>query len=133
MVEFTEIASRNYRKGYISVEEYYKQTSAYSMFLKQPLELWQFIPCDPEGNVLEEPEQDDLSSSFFEKQTSFHSEKKYEAAKQHCLFEGFTYDRQYEVIVYEGMAYDIENKTIESFMQSYGKFKLTPTALNQIY
>lgn len=26
------------------------------MFVKQPLELWMFIPCDEKGNVLEEPE-----------------------------------------------------------------------------
>lgn len=27
----------------------------YAKFLKQPIELWMFVPCDEDGNVLEEP------------------------------------------------------------------------------
>lgn len=32
----------------------------YKNFLKQPLELWMFVPCDSDGNVLEEPKDDEL-------------------------------------------------------------------------
>lgn len=30
----------------------------YARFLKKPLQLGMFVPCDLEGNVLEEPEMD---------------------------------------------------------------------------
>ena len=29
----------------------------YANFLKQPLELWMFVPCDEDGKVFEEPEE----------------------------------------------------------------------------
>jgi hypothetical protein len=35
----------------------------YANFLKQPLELWMFVPCDLEGNVLEKPKNYELWKS----------------------------------------------------------------------
>ena len=32
----------------------------YSKFLSQPLELWMFVPCNEDGNVLEEPKDKNL-------------------------------------------------------------------------
>jgi hypothetical protein len=32
-----------------------QQILNYANFLKQPLELWMFVPCDENGDVLEEP------------------------------------------------------------------------------
>jgi len=59
----------------------------YANFLKQPLELWMFVPCDEDGNVLEKPKGTDLNSSFFEMQEDYNLEVKYEIAKEKCLFE----------------------------------------------
>lgn len=32
-----------------------RKSVQYAQFLKQPIELWMFVPCDEDGNVLEEP------------------------------------------------------------------------------
>lgn len=53
----------------------------YAKFLKQPLELWMFVPCDKNGNVLEEPLH---YTEFTRNETN-----KYQQAKERCLFEGF--------------------------------------------
>jgi hypothetical protein len=63
----------------------------FAMFLKQPNEKWMFVPCDEDGNVLEEPE---IYPYFNCEKTSKTSREivqceKYQQAKERCLFEGF--------------------------------------------
>ena len=63
----------------------------YANFLKQPLELWMFIPCDEKGNVLEEPES---LKGFYETHSDGMIQeaklrKQYYEAKDRVLFEGF--------------------------------------------
>jgi hypothetical protein len=64
----------------------YKNIIKYATFLKQPLKLEMFIPCDEDGNVLEEKmiyskEEDCVfDSANFDK---------YQKAKEKVLFEGF--------------------------------------------
>ena len=74
--------SHNYERG---CELIFKHRE----FIKQPLELWMFIPCDEKGNVLEEPES---LKGFYET----HSEgmiqesklrKQYYEAKDRVLFD----------------------------------------------
>lgn len=55
--------------------------SKYAKFLKQPLTLEKFVPCDDEGNVLEEP---DIQIGGVEKYSG-----KYQQAKERVLFKGF--------------------------------------------
>jgi len=84
----------------------------YADFLKQPLELWMFVPCDEDGDVLEEikPYQD----NYF----------KYQKAKERCLFEVF-----FDLIA---LRYHISRgRTVEYFAQ-FDSLQLTPTALKQI-
>jgi len=112
----------------------------YANFLKQPLELWMFVPCDDDGNVLEEikPYQD----NYF----------KYQQAKERCLFDGFeftesqkfstvnkiknsvhwyTKDRLYLTTKKEdGYHSYFQLFTIEDLIQC--DIQLTPTALKQI-
>ncbi len=57
---------------------------SYAQFLKQPLTLGMFIPCDLEGNVLEEPTHHGKSI-----ETSRETLKEYQEAKDRVLFEGF--------------------------------------------
>jgi hypothetical protein len=68
----------------------FKATS-YAIFLKQPLKLEMFVPCDDEGNALEEPKGTNLESSFFEMQIDYNLENKYQQAKEKVLFEEFQY------------------------------------------
>lgn len=60
----------------------------YANFLKQPLELWMFVPCDENGNVLEEPD-----ANYYMMVTE-NEVLKYQQAKERCLFEGFECQKQ---------------------------------------
>jgi hypothetical protein len=52
----------------------------YGQFLKQPLELWMFVPCDENDNSMIEPNENMAHLGY---------EKQYQQAKERCLFEGF--------------------------------------------
>lgn len=86
----------------------------YANFLKQPLELGMFVPCDEDGNVLEEPICQEYALY----------NKKYQKSKERCLFEGFTEQEASYIISCS------DNKIIEDLV-TY-KPKLTPTAQKQI-
>jgi len=65
----------------------------YANFLKQPLELWMFVPCDEDGNVLEEPVHYETWLKLHESEGStigFDEHLKYQQAKERCLFDGFS-------------------------------------------
>jgi hypothetical protein len=126
----------------------FMEVQNYANFLKQPLELWMFVPCDENGNVLEAPEcygkkyTDDIP----EKELILHEE--FVQAKERCLFEGFevidnnhfnSYDKS---ISSEGgnIAFRTKNngnwvfvmgvKIIEDLVKY--NLQLTPTAQKQI-
>jgi hypothetical protein len=66
----------------------YQSIYKYANFLKQPLELWMFIPCDENGNVLEIPHYFEPTS---EKEIGDYDELvyQYQIAKDRVLFNGF--------------------------------------------
>jgi hypothetical protein len=96
----------------------YRKVHEYAKFLKQPLELWMFVPCDEDGNVLEEPE---LYNEVCE----------YQKAKERCFFEGFEYKKA---------LFFTENKELfwhgklHGNVESLTKYnlKLTQTAIKQL-
>jgi len=53
----------------------------YANFLKQPLELWMFVPCNDNGNVLKEPDAD------YYMMITRNEISKYQQAKERCLFD----------------------------------------------
>lgn len=97
----------------------------YANFLKQPLELWMFAPCDEDGNILEEPKDEALceycplenwksdskgescEGSRCDVATENYN-KKYYQAKERCFFEGFkvTSDK----FIHDTCHYFIEDK-----------------------
>jgi hypothetical protein len=81
----------------------------YANFLKQPLELWMFVPCDLEGNVLIEPIE----------QNPIYWSKEYQQAKERVLFEGFDL-RDYNLLMIQKL------KTIEDLIPH--NLTLTETA-----
>jgi hypothetical protein len=65
----------------------------YANFLKQLLELWMFVPCDEDGNVLEEPKWENEETDY-EIQILV---QEYQQAKEKCLFEGFEVIRTFNL------------------------------------
>jgi len=62
----------------------------YAHFLKQPLKLEMFVPCDEKGNVLEKPKdyQKYIKHNFYASKVC----KTYQEAKEKVLFESFEID-----------------------------------------
>lgn len=68
------------------------QINNYAKFLKQPLKLEMFVPCDENGNLLEEimfSEQVHIYLNYQEKQDYVKRCDVYKKAKEKVLFEGF--------------------------------------------
>lgn len=111
----------------------------YANFLKQPLELWMFVPCklvDGVWAVFEEPKKEE--PIFINKPVLFNAlSKEYQEAKECCLFEGCTIElnksnNYYVVKVNDDLIWTTWNKskTIEDLIIQ--EITLTPTALNQL-
>lgn len=104
----------------------------YASFLKQPLALGMFVPCDEDGNVLEEPEHYKKWhkwGSFSEHGESIVTEcKKYFESKKRVLF-------HIEIPIDVGVIeYHIQrNRNVEWLTnKDFPKIKLTETAKKQI-
>lgn len=113
-----------------STSEFKEVVVKYTNFLKQPLELWMFVPCDEDGNILEKPREFKNKFSTFEK---------YQQAKEKCLFERFTNSDEKEnsfvFTVNDVGGYWIpKNDTIEGLMLNFipDFIELTKTAIKQI-
>ena len=68
----------------------------YANFLKQPLKLEMFVPCDDDGNVLEEPDSIGVGNDFYYERAL----GQYEEAKEKVLFEGFEVKKNTVKIAY---------------------------------
>lgn len=107
------------------------KTHKYANFLKQPLTLGMFVPCDLEGNVLEE-----LDADFYVMVT----DKKiveFQQAKERCLFEGFEHrgETEFSWIFKHGKTYPIMvfKRDIECLVTVLKReIELTQTALKQL-
>lgn len=120
----------------------------YAKFLKQPLELWMFAPCDENNNIVEYPLICDNQSIKM---------LKYIDAKERVLFEGFTVERAewantniLDLVINNDslpvLSYDSDKKhiydsdsseqyimfNIENLLDYYRDLTLTETAINQI-
>jgi hypothetical protein len=80
--EFLDIRAEHRNK------DFYFYVINYSTFITQPLTKGMFIPCDEEGNVLEEPVKEDYYVPMGE--AEYHRAlKQYQQAKDRALFEVF--------------------------------------------
>ena len=102
------------------------RTYNYAIFLKQPLELWMFVPCDEDGNVFEVvPYYADGIEKVNE----------YKKAKERCLFEGFKSVPFSNSVRKGNYIIDFnytENINIESLLHHDIIFELTQAALKQL-
>jgi hypothetical protein len=108
----------------------------YASFLKQPLKLEMFIPCDEDGNVLEEPNIDNSPFCSVNGENYDYDVLKYQQAKENVLFEDFEIETNREgekVIVGDYTCLkikDLGNFTIEDLVK-YVYIKLTESAIKQ--
>ena len=123
-------------------KEMYFKIKKYANFLKQPLQLGFFVPCDENGNVLEEPTNYEkrLSNMMTEYNDEVYT---YNQAKEKVLFEGFEYVKfinDGELLPYHRLIKNDEyfnvrflDRNIEDLLTEfeYG-IELTPTAIKQI-
>jgi hypothetical protein len=145
MKNLTSIAEHSKWLGtkFEDVETKWKLHCKRIIFGEQPLELWMFVPCDEDGNVLEEPtEKDEFrycnGTEYYPHQKKQYA-KEYQQAKERCLFEGFELKGQTNYsFVYKNkniFPYFISKKgTIEelTFHISNCDLQLTQTAIKQL-
>ena len=96
----------------------------YANFLKQPLKLEMFVPCDEEGNFLEEPifHEPNNENEIGNYQILI---DEYQEAKQRVLFE-----YQWEFKNWDSS--DMENSIIEDLLSDELIYTLTATAKKEI-
>jgi len=112
----------------------------YSKFLKKPVEKWMFVPCDENGDVLEEPNEE-FELSYWDYSTK---SSKYQQAKERCLFEGFELDFNnmyiikvsnvvFQILFYKNGCVTINAKNIKTIEDLIPyNLKLTATAKKEI-
>ena len=125
-----------------SLDDKYKLIINYANFLKKPLELGMFIPCDEDGNVLEDPEltmlQGDGETYYSASDEEF---KQYWEAEERVLFDGFQisdiFDNNNIGIQSCSLSFStknfkakFENKTIEELI--HYDITLTESAINNL-
>ena len=144
---FGKQLTEKYLNGFNNLTYYQRIRSYYDNFLSQPLELWMFVPCDENDNVLEEPKED--NSKYWNKgvdgefnHNKFIDEKiQYLQAKERVLFEGFKLIENSKLIKIVRQNGDInksvgfgfskvKERTIESLV--FMDLTLTPNAIKQL-
>ena len=80
MTDFVLQQEKIIKSGY----RYYQNTTTYAEFLKQPITLGMFVPCDEDGDVVY-----DIDYCFKNKVN--YCRDTYEEAKERVLFEGFDF------------------------------------------
>lgn len=111
-----------------------RRVISYQRFLKQPLTLGMFVPCDENGNVLNEPRMIARTIGFEEQDVFWDIDEveAYRIAKEKVLFKGFNFEGDLLIIPNFGKQEikNINGLTIESLTEF--EIELTESALKQI-
>lgn len=137
VLQVVQIPNVNEAISWEQTENRLNKIYQYSLFLKQPLKLEMFVPCDDEGNFLNEPNKKDY---VFEHHPELvgnpkeYNEDKYRddclewiMAKEKVLFEGFVFteNQKYSVINKIDLSvspYGINNERLQITKLTEGKF-----------
>ena len=116
--------------------DYMSKVMNYAQFLKQPLNLGMFFPCDEDGDILDEPwdYEQRLPNMMIEYNDEIY---RYKQAKEKVLFEGFHIEGNKLCYsdFYFGTIYDISNLKVENLLSELPENempKLTLSAIKQI-
>lgn len=128
----TDFVLQEEKKGLQNTDRHlrFEKILKYAKFLKQPLTLEMFVPCDEMTEVMN---YEEIKQSVIEGTDSWDA---YEKAKEKVLFEGFEVKGNY-IMYYDFMyimKYELENKNIESIIEEIpnNNLTLTENALKQI-
>ena len=127
------------------MREVFNSLEKYAKFLKQPLKLEMFVPCDEDGNILKEPKR---WEDYLQYPDSFDGNKEwgelydYKQAKEKVLFDGFKVIKQDNITItieYDRFQLDYNkvlnvfanHRTIED-LAKYNLIELTKNAEKQI-
>lgn len=122
------------------LEKYARITKSYADFLKQPLQLGFFVPCDENGSVLRVPNEK-LYQEFrllYPLLSDWKSYKEeYQKAKEKVLFEGFEYieTENYFFVFNEEKLVRLQRSNFKTETVEFisgQEVELTPTAIKQI-
>lgn len=94
----------------------------YADFLKRPLKLEMFVPCDDEGNALDKPENFDFHQP---NEIDIKHRESYQKAKEKVLFE------LNSSLAVETMKYHISRDRNIEYLANFGSLDLTTEALKQ--
>ena len=144
LISMTDFVLEQTAKEFSAIKRL-NQIIGFAEFLKQPLKLEMFVPCDGEGNILEQPvyttsHSDECYCKGCEEETKRCSDlqNQYQKAKEKVLFEGFGvkyFDlRKKSYLIFNNdFVLDLtfkHKKYIESLIHL--NIELTPTAIKQI-
>lgn len=105
----------------------------YANFLKQPLKLEMFVPCDEEGDILEEPTN--YEQRLPNMMTEYNDEiYRYKQAKEKVLFEGFHIEGNKLCYsdFYFGTIDDISNSIVENLLNELPENEMPKLMLSAI-
>ena len=131
----TDFVLENSKEPYVEGTKY-KDIVSYAHFLKKPLKLGYFIPCDEEGDILEEPTN--YEKRLLNMMTEYNDEVyTYYQAKAKVLFEGFEYDKENDWVTYNEFARffvsELQNGKVEDlFKLIKDEITLTETSKKEI-
>lgn len=139
---FETIDDRDY---YHEILISYGKMKNYAKFLKQSLKLEMFVPCDDEGEPLEEPdffsgEYDENGYGDVDKYQYKLDVKQYQKAQEKVLFKGFEVEESELggcLLIYNGESYLLDSlfalsETIEGLLNYLSNIELTENAIKQL-
>ena len=136
MTDFVIYQYEKLKNKEINTLDYAFNTGIYAHFLKKPLKLGYFIPCDEEGDILEEPTN--YEKRLLNMMTEYNDEVyTYYQAKAKVLFEGFEYDKENDWVTYNEFARffvsELQNGKVEDlFKLIKDEITLTETSKKEI-
>lgn len=114
-------------------EEAYYKLHNYANFLKKPLTLEMFVPCDEDGNVLEEPNRISNMNWDAKKLEDWSLNcHEYQQAKERVLFDGFKLKDGF-IIMPDKQFLDtskLKNKIVENLINEH--YTLTESAIKKL-
>ena len=142
--EFCKSKEKEFSRRIDYLDWFERVRTNFDKFIKQPLKLEMFVPCDEDGDILHEPE--DYEQRLPNMMTEYNDEiYRYKQEKEKVLFEGFEFKEYERMICFEkkGIEIFIYNKNYQTFSAPRGRiitiedliiyeFELTESAVKQI-